>query len=973
MNLNRLVPGLLVAITGLSVVAVPLNASAVGLAQSTVVSAVPASYTPDVTDGVVYSIGQSASTVVLGGSFTSIAPHGSTATVPAVSLAAFTAGTGALVSTFQPVVNGTVYSVIAGPTPGTVYVGGSFTTIDGVKSKIGLISTTTGALVSGWKSPSINGAVNTLAYSGGRLYVGGIFTSSGNAPHVGLVVVNGTTGAVLPITTPAFIGNHNYGVNCDPTVKTCSKAGTGLKSIDINPAGTVMMAIGNFTSAAGLQRNQIVKLDLTSTTVSVDLNWNTAAYSAGCIASAYDSYMRQVQFSPDGSYFVVVATGGGAGQHTNSDGTLVTCDTAARWATDGSGTDVRPVWVDYTGNDTLLSVAITGTVVYVGGHERWLNNTNGVDVAGEGAVPRPGIAALDPVTGMPLAWNPGRNPRGDGTYALLATSDGLYIGSDQDYVGDYRWLHKKVAFFPLAGGKTLAANTTGTLPGSVYLLGSGSSAATGRQVVWNASSSAVSPSTFSAVDWTNARGAFMVNNEVYYGDTDGNFYERTFNGTSFGPAVAIDPYDDPAWDTVLNGSKGTYDGKESAFYGEMPSLTSTFYSAGRVYYTLSGHSGMYYRYFEPDSGVMGADEFTVTDGQNWSNVKGAFLVGSTLYFADSVTGSLFSVPFVNGQATGTPTVANATINWTSAGAFVYSGTQTAPVNQPPTASFTSSCTGLTCSFDATGSSDPDGTVASYAWTWGDGSSTPASSAATTTHTYASGGSKSVTLTVTDNTGAPASVVKSAFPVSGAAAPVSFAGVSTYDATAAAGSVSVPASTQAGDELLLFESYASTTATATVPAGYVQIGSSTSSHNLTTAVFARTATAADLGASVPVTFSASVSASLTLADYASATGVQVAASVVDNTTATHVSPTLTGLPVGTLAVTFWSDKSTGTTSWTAPATATTRSAVFGTKAGADSALLVDSGSTVSGAYGGLTATTNSTSGSGASWTVALAGS
>src|SRR5207247_9943992 len=72
------------------------------------------------------------------------------------------------------------------------------------------------------------------------------------------------------------------------------------------------------------------------------------------------------------------------------------------------------------------------------------------------------------------------------------------------------------------------------------------------------------------------------------------------------------------------------------------------------------------------------------------------------------------------------------------------------VNAPPVASFTSACNGLTCSFNASGSSDPDGTIASYAWTFGDGTT---GSGATANPTYAAGGTYTVTLTVTDNAAA----------------------------------------------------------------------------------------------------------------------------------------------------------------------------------------------------------------------------
>jgi len=80
-----------------------------------------------------------------------------------------------------------------------------------------------------------------------------------------------------------------------------------------------------------------------------------------------------------------------------------------------------------------------------------------------------------------------------------------------------------------------------------------------------------------------------------------------------------------------------------------------------------------------------------------------------------------------------------------------------PANVAPTAAFTSQATNLTVAFDGSGSSDSDGTIASYAWTFGD------SSTGTTvqpSHTYATAGTYSVKLTVTDNGGLTDSITKS---------------------------------------------------------------------------------------------------------------------------------------------------------------------------------------------------------------------
>jgi PKD repeat protein len=76
-------------------------------------------------------------------------------------------------------------------------------------------------------------------------------------------------------------------------------------------------------------------------------------------------------------------------------------------------------------------------------------------------------------------------------------------------------------------------------------------------------------------------------------------------------------------------------------------------------------------------------------------------------------------------------------------------------NSPPTTSFTSSCTGLTCSF-VDGSTDSDGSVVSWGWDFGDETS---SSSRNPSHTYEAAGTYTVTLTATDNGGARASTSK----------------------------------------------------------------------------------------------------------------------------------------------------------------------------------------------------------------------
>ena len=80
-------------------------------------------------------------------------------------------------------------------------------------------------------------------------------------------------------------------------------------------------------------------------------------------------------------------------------------------------------------------------------------------------------------------------------------------------------------------------------------------------------------------------------------------------------------------------------------------------------------------------------------------------------------------------------------------------------DQGPAARFSAAAasTGQASSFDASASSDPDGTVSSYHWDFGDGASQTTTSA-TTTHTYATANAYTVRLTVTDDAGCSTALV-----------------------------------------------------------------------------------------------------------------------------------------------------------------------------------------------------------------------
>ena len=911
-----------------------------------IVSADPVGFTPHVMDGAVYSLTQVGNLVIVGGTFTRVRNAGSSVDIPRQNVFAFRADTGQVSTTFAPNPNGLVYTVQPAGDGRSVYLGGAFdhATSGGTSvavSRLYKADTLTGDRVAQFQPGTLNGQVRDLSLIGNRLWVAGKFTHVQGQPSVGLASIDATTGARDPYYASVIAGVHRTG------------SITNVQKIATTPDGSRLVAIGNFDTVDGVRRHQIAMFDIGGGTRASMANYYTTLYESAC-SSSFETYMTDVEFSPDGSFFVVSTTGAYGG-YTGSMGATSGCDVVARFETGASGTAVRPTWTAYTGGDTTWTVEVTDRVVYTGGHMRWQNNPTRGDAAGDGAVSRPGIAALDVRNGMPYSWNPTRT-LGAGVRDLLATDQGLFVGSDTDTIAGET--HRKVALLPLSGGASLAAEPEGSLPGDVFQVASGGTQL--QRSTFDGTQAGPRANAPNGTGWGTAVGAFMVNGVLYTAYADRTLTRRTFDGTTYGPATLVDTADqlvyENAWHT-----------------GDIPALTSLFFRHGWMYFTKAGSSLLYRRAFEPESGVVGQQQFSSPSvtGVAYSGVRGAFVAGGKLYFAGS-NGSLNRADWgEHGAVAGTATtVAPAGSGWASRVLFLYQGKPLPPpVNDPPTAAFTATCTGLTCSFDASASSD-DGTIASYAWTFGDGQSTT-TTGPTVSHTYAAGGAVTVGLTVTDDGGKTDTTTRTAQPSQGAS-PIALVGAATTTGNRVNHRVTVPGGVQAGDLMLAYFAANTTAPSYTGPAGWTLVQSADAGTKATGRLWRRTATAADAGSTVTITSSGYAKSVLTVVAYRGAGGTPTSAIAVQtSSSAAHATPALSSPDGAHWLVSYWADKSGTTTSWSLPPGVTQRSADAGDGSGHMSGVLADSAGPVpAGPAGGLSATADSSGSAAITFSVLL---
>lgn len=472
---------MILGLTGIN--AIPASAS--DQEYNSVVSATPRNNTPHVLDGIVFSIAEVGNMIVLGGSFTQVQAANGGPVLTRNRLVAFNKDTGAISTSFAPNLNSTVRSVIAAPDGNSVYVGGQFGTLNGQSApKVLRLNVGNGQRITQFNPGQINAVVHDMNLVGDRLFFGGEFTAVRGQERLGLAEVNATSGALSERTKVAFTDTHRGG-------------NTFVHKFDVDAAGKKMVATGNFRYIDGQDRVQVGVLDISGAQTNV-ADWQTERWKPNCYPS-FAYYLNDLDFAPDGSYFVLSSMGGyGSGPPT-------LCDTISRWQSDDSGAGINPVWVDYTGGDSVYALEATQNTIYFGGHMRWVNNPFRADAAGQGAVGREGIGALNASNGMPIEWNPGRD-RGRGVFDLLATTDGVWVGSDTDRIA--RYVYKgRIALFPLAGGTEIPSAEPPALPVDVVQAGALSSNQDPRYLYRINSGGDTIPAVDGGMDWLGDNNA----------------------------------------------------------------------------------------------------------------------------------------------------------------------------------------------------------------------------------------------------------------------------------------------------------------------------------------------------------------------------------------------------------------------------------------------------------------------------------
>lgn len=577
-------------------------------AHQSLVSEDASIFTPSVLDGRVEAIAIQDNIVYVGGTFTQIetALGGQVFNQP--HLFAYDNTTGAIIESFRPVIDNTVRALQTTADGNGIFVGGNFVFVNGERRR-GIVKLRENGTRDTSFQLTINKRVYTLDRNGNTLYIGGNFDEVNQSPREFLAAINATNGNL----------RNDIDLNFSGVLSTNNT--TGFPSVDIIEVTSdddLMVVVGNFTAVDGFSRSRLALIELGNN--SQVSSWNTNVFDIQCPSSRFPQYINGIDIAPDDSYFITGTTG--AGLIGNP-----ACDSILRFDLDNlNNNNAQPAWINYTGGDSVYEVASTEHAIYVGGHFRWLNNGFGRDFTSSGFIERRGLAALDPLNGLPLVgWRSDRNPRGVGVFALEVTDEGLYIGDDTDFLNGSE--HPKLKFLPLTSERIIREEAP-TLPASLVRTNNN----TFNIANFNGHDIGAIAGVNANFDLSNIRGGFFVGNTLFY-TQHSNFLMTTINGNNqIASPTQID-------------LRGIFSNRWN-----LQRISGMFfdYDRARIYYTLENDSRLFWRAFSPENPIVGDFENVenINSDIDWASVRGMDIVDGHLYYGNT-SGRLYRVR-VNG-------------------------------------------------------------------------------------------------------------------------------------------------------------------------------------------------------------------------------------------------------------------------------------------------------------------------------------
>jgi hypothetical protein len=332
------------------------------------------------------------------------------------------------VTSWAPNVNGTVNSIaFRHGQCSHAYIGGSFTSVNGRKAKnIAEINTRTGGLVRRFAHRA-SATVETVLAVPGHILVGGYYTwingSSANPYMTGLDPRTGKDDGFVHLK---ISGNYQYSGVAHNATRVFNQTLSHNRKLDL--------VMGDFTSVGGRKRQQIFMLNVHRSKAKVT-GWTSRAFDGHC-ATPEPFYIRAASWSPgDGRIYIATTGRNYLGRRRGSFPLRGLCDAAAAFP--ATRASVQPIWINYTGCDSLYSTAADAGTAYFGGHPRWSMNPRGCNHEGPGAYTSTGMEGLSRHTGALYLNSDKSNPagyyersRGIGADDMLLTRAGLWIASD---------------------------------------------------------------------------------------------------------------------------------------------------------------------------------------------------------------------------------------------------------------------------------------------------------------------------------------------------------------------------------------------------------------------------------------------------------------------------------------------------------------------------------------------------------------